>query len=58
MFSYKNELLSYIDTVEKEHPYSNDTFYSEYNEAWCDALDRIRSYIDGIPVEVDNEYKD
>ena len=42
------ELLDILDRIEEEHPYKVigkfDT-YSSYNEAWCDAVDRIRSMV-------------
>ena len=58
-----------LDKIESEHPYKvlgNSGSYSQYNEAWCDCLDRVRQELkdvnDGwIPVdekmpEDDGEY--
>ena len=45
----KQKILNFIDGVEKEHPYKvygDAETYSQYNEAWCDALDRVRGFID------------
>ena len=49
--SDRQQILDYIDELESEHPYkvsgSRDT-YSQYNEAWCDALNRVRSFIEAL----------
>lgn len=45
----KQAILDYIDAIENEHPYKvsgEPETYSQYNEAWCDALDRVRSFIE------------
>lgn len=51
--SDRQKILDYIDEVEKEHPYKvygDRDSYSEYNEGWCDALDRVRSFIDNMVI--------
>lgn len=47
----KQKILDFIDEVEKEHPYKiygQAESYSPYNEGWCDALDRIRTFIESL----------
>ena len=48
-----------LDMIEKEHPYKvpgNHNTYSQYNEGWQDAIDRVRGKLENlaggwIPVE-------
>lgn len=52
-----DKLLKFIDEVEKEHSYKvlGDTeTYSPYNEAWCDALDRVRGFVEAMGKEGEN----
>lgn len=40
-----------LDKIESEHPHKvlgNSGSYSQYNEAWCDCLDRVRQELKGI----------
>lgn len=49
--SDKQKILEFIDDVEKEHPYKvygMPETYNKYNEAWCDALDRVRCFIESM----------
>lgn len=45
----KNELEKILEEIEAEHPYKvpgkPDT-YSQYNEGWQDALDRVRGELE------------
>ena len=47
----KIDILKRIDELEAQHPYKvqgqPDT-YSSYNEAWCDALDAVRAYVETL----------
>ena len=45
------QILKFIDDIEKEHPYKvcgMRESYSQYNEAWNDALDRVRGLIESL----------
>lgn len=49
--SDKQKILDFIDEIENEHQYKiygNRETYSQYNEAWCDALDRVRGFIENM----------
>ena len=42
------EILDVLDEIEKEHPYKvigRPETYSSYNEAWRDAVDRVRGLV-------------
>ena len=40
------KLEEILDMIEQEHPYhipGNPETYSEYNDGWTDAIDRVRA---------------
>lgn len=48
------ELEKILEEIEAEHPYKvpgNPDTYSQYNEGWQDALDRVRGKIECIKKE-------
>lgn len=52
------ELEKIFEEIEAEHPYKvpgNYDSYSQYNEAWQDALDRVRARLDEFFQEKDND---
>lgn len=49
--SDKQKILDFIDKIKNEHPYKvygQAETYSPYNEAWCDALDRVSAFIENM----------
>lgn len=52
------ELEKILEEVEAEHPYKvpgNYDSYSQYNEAWQDAIDRVRARLEEFFQEKDND---
>ena len=52
------ELENILEEIETEHPYrvpGNYDSYSQYNEAWQDAIDRVRARLEGVFQEKDND---
>ena len=52
------ELEKILEEIEAEHPYKvpgNYDSYSQYNEAWQDAIDRVRARLEGFFQEKDND---
>lgn len=39
----KVDILKHLDELEAQHPYK----IQGKNEAWCDALDAVRGYVEG-----------
>ena len=42
-------ILEFLDKLESEFPYKipgRSETYRTYNEAWCDAIDRVRDFIE------------
>lgn len=52
------ELEKILEEIEAEHPYkvpgSYDS-YSQYNEAWSDAIDRVRARLENFFKEKEND---
>lgn len=51
------ELEKILEEIEAEHPYKvpeNYDSYSQYNEAWQDAIDRVRARLENFFKEKDN----
>lgn len=45
------KILDFIEDLESEHPYKiygDADSYSDYNQGWCDAIDRVRSYVESL----------
>lgn len=52
------ELEKILEETEAEHPYKvpgNYDSYSQYNEAWQDAIDRVRARLEEFFQEKDND---
>lgn len=52
------ELEKIFEEIEAEHPYKvpgNYDSYSQYNEAWQDAIDRVRARLEEFFQEKDND---
>ena len=52
------ELEKILEEIEAEHPYKdpgNYDSYSQYNEAWQDAIDRVRARLENFFKEKDND---
>ena len=52
------ELEKILEEIETEHPYripGNYDSYSQYNEAWQDAIDRVRARLEEFFQEKDND---
>lgn len=52
------ELEKIFEEIEAEHPYKvpgNYDSYSQYNEAWQDAIDRVRARLEEFFREKDND---
>ena len=52
------ELEKILEEIEAEHPYKvpgNYDSYSQYNEAWQDAIDRVRARLEEFFQEKDND---
>lgn len=52
------ELEKILEEIEAEHPYKvpgNYDSYSQYNEAWQDAIDRVRARLEEFFREKDND---
>lgn len=52
------ELEKILEEIEAEHPYKvpgNYDSYSQYNEAWQDAIDRVRARLEEFFKEKDND---
>lgn len=52
------ELEKILEEIEAEHPYKvpgNYDSYSQYNEAWSDAIDRVRARLEEFFQEKDND---
>lgn len=44
-----DQVLKFLDLLETVFPYKvqgRPETYSTYNEAWCDAIDRVRGFIE------------
>lgn len=51
------ELEKILEEIESEHPYKvpgNYDSYSQYNEAWSDAIDRVRARLENFFKEKEN----
>lgn len=52
------ELEKILEEIEAEHPYKvpgNYDSYSQYNEAWSDAIDRVRARLENFFKEKEND---
>ena len=52
------ELEKIFEEIEAEHPYKvpgNYDSYSQYNEAWSDAIDRVRARLENFFKEKEND---
>ena len=52
------ELENILEEIEAEHPYKvpgNYDSYSQYNEAWQDAIDRVRARLENFFKEKEND---
>lgn len=52
------ELEKILEEIEAEHPYKvpgNYESYSQYNEAWSDAIDRVRARLENFFKEKEND---
>lgn len=52
------ELEKILEEIKAEHPYKvpgNYDSYSQYNEAWSDAIDRVRARLEEFFQEKDND---
>lgn len=52
------ELEKILEEIESEHPYKvpgNYDSYSQYNEAWSDAIDRVRARLENYFKEKEND---
>lgn len=52
------ELEKILEEIEAEHPYKvpgNYDSYSQYNEAWQDAIDRVRARLEEFFQEKEND---
>lgn len=52
------ELEKIMEEIEAEHPYKvpgNYDSYSQYNEAWSDAIDRVRARLENYFKEKEND---
>lgn len=52
------ELEKILEEIEAEHPYKvpgNYDSYSPYNEAWSDAIDRVRARLENYFKEKEND---
>lgn len=52
------ELEKIFEEIEAEHPYKvpgNYDSYSQYNEAWSDAIDRVRARLEDFFKEKEND---
>ena len=52
------ELEKILEEIEAEHPYKvpgNYDSYSQYNEAWQDAIDRVRARLENFFKEKEND---
>ena len=52
------ELEKIFEEIEAEHPYKvpgNYDSYSQYNEAWNDAIDRVRARLENFFKEKEND---
>lgn len=52
------ELKKIFEEIEAEHPYKvpgNYDSYSQYNEAWSDAIDRVRARLENFFKEKEND---
>jgi len=45
------DIIAQIDEIESENPYKvfgvRET-YTSYNEGWCDALEKVKDYIENL----------
>lgn len=49
--SDRQKILDFLDELETEHLYKVQGYaesYSQYNEAWRDAIDRVRSFVENM----------
>lgn len=54
----RDGLENILEEIEAEHPYKvpgNYDSYSQYNEAWQDAIDRVRARLENFFKEKDND---